>query len=128
SGLGAFDPVYRIHEPDELLNTAYFNHAHNDFLEVVLDAGLAGLLLLGGAILWFLGKSLKAWRGDTSRTILPRLGSSILLLILIASITDYPARTPMIMAVVIIAAIWLNARGYQDASSRAPRGGRSSRA
>src|SRR5690606_17001007 len=39
SGVGTFDPVYRIHEPDSLLSISYFNHAHNDLLEVVLDGG-----------------------------------------------------------------------------------------
>lgn len=108
SGLGTFDPVYRIHEPDQLLNTTYFNHAHNDLIEVVLDAGLAGLLLLGGAIVWWFWKSVSVWRSGSSTNLLRRLGSAILFLILLASITDYPARTPMIMAVLVIAAVWLN--------------------
>lgn len=110
SGFGAFDPVYRMHEPDSLLGLAYFNHAHNDFLEVLLDGGLAGLLLLVAAIVWWLWRSVKVWRSRNPADLLPRLGSAILLLTLVASITDYPARTPMIMAVVVIAAIWLS--GY----------------
>jgi O-antigen ligase len=108
SGAGAFDPVYRIHERNELLSFSYLNHAHNDLLEVVLDAGLLGLLLLLAAIAWWLWKSLRAWRSASADNLLPRLGSIILFLTLVASIPDYPARTPMIMAVVVIAAVWLN--------------------
>ena len=109
SGLGAFDPVYRIHEPSALLGPAYVNHAHNDWLEVSLDAGLPGLLLLGAAVTWWLWNSIKVWTGKGNREgILPRLGSGILLLVFIASVTDYPARTPMIMAVVMLAGVWLS--------------------
>nr|WP_275950691.1 O-antigen ligase family protein [Croceibacterium selenioxidans] len=117
SGLGTFDPVFRINEPDELLNVVYFNHVHNDWIEIVLDAGLAGLVLLIIAIGWWLWKGTGAWRLDSSKCQLPRLGSAVLLLIFIASATDYPARTPMIMAVVVIAAIWLNRYQSQGAAA-----------
>lgn len=116
SGIGTFDPVFRIYEPTALLITSYYNHAHNDLLEVVLDAGLPGLLLLGAAIVWWGWKSIGAWRAKKGpQSLLPRLGSGILLLVLIASLTDYPARTPMIMAMIVIAAVWLNGSMQQDA-------------
>ncbi len=122
SGVGAFDPVFRIYEPTAMLNTVYINHAHNDLAEVVLDAGLPGLLLLGTAIVWWAWKSIGAWRPkDASQGLLPRLGSGILLLILLASVPDYPARTPMIMAVIVIAAVWLNGNVRQEAASNPPK-------
>lgn len=109
SGIGAFDPVYRIHEPDALLSTLYLNHAHNDWLEILLDAGLPGLLLLCAALAWWLWRSVAVWFGKRNpEGQLPRMGSGILLLVVIASLTDYPARTPMIMAVVVVAAVWLS--------------------
>lgn len=115
TGMGSFDPVFRIHEPFALLKPTFFNHAHNDFLEIVLDAGLPGLLLILAAIGWWGWKSMVAWHADVAQ-VLPRLGSAMLLLILIASVTDYPARTPIIMAMAMIAAIWL---GGADADWRA---------
>lgn len=115
SGLGGFDPLFRIHEPFALLKPTYFNHAHNDFLEIVLQAGLPGGLLLLATIGWWAWASVRAWRVP-SRTadMLPRLGSAIILLVLVASAVDYPARTPMIMAVLVIAATWLNSGGGAD--------------
>ena len=104
-GFGAFDPLFRVHEPLALLSPEYFNHAHNDFLEVALDGGLAGVLLLAAAIGWWMIAGAKAWmRGPGTA----RLGSAIILLVLIASAVDYPARTPTIMALTVIAAMWLN--------------------
>lgn len=108
SGLGSFDPIFRLHEPFSLLKPTYFNHAHNDFLETVLTAGLPGLLLLTIAIAWWAWRSVAAWRNEAA---LPKLGSATLLLILLASIVDYPARTPIIMAIATIAAIWLGGAG-----------------
>lgn len=109
SGLGGFDPIFRIHEPFELLQPPYFNHAHNDFLEIALDAGLAGMILLMVAIGWWAVTSFRAWRaGSRPRNMLPKLGSAMVLLVLVASVFDYPARVPMVMAWITVAAIWLS--------------------
>lgn len=119
SGLGSFDAVFRMNEPLGLLKATYFNHAHNDWLELVLDAGVAGLLVLVATVGWWGVASVKAWRNRGKGMTLPRLGSSILLLVMLASVADYPARTPMIMAVVVIAAVWLYGFGQDDADTSA---------
>ncbi len=116
-GFGGFDPIFRIHEPLELLKRTYFNHAHNDFLEIVLDGGLPALLLLLTALGWYAWASVKAWRMRAERCILPRLGSVMLLLVFVASAFDYPARTPIIMAIIVIAGAWLS-QGATDSRSR----------
>lgn len=108
SGLGSFDPIFRLHEPFALLKPTYFNHAHDDFLEIALTSGLPGLLLLAAAIAWWAWRSVAVWQGEA---VLPKLGSATLLLILLASSVDYPARTPIIMALTTIAAIWLGGKG-----------------
>ncbi|HEX8415376.1 MAG TPA: O-antigen ligase family protein [Sphingomicrobium sp.] len=124
AGLGSFDPMFRIHEPLPLLKPTYFNHAHNDLLEVVLDAGIPGLLLLATALAWWGWAGLRVWRsaehcsgadwseaGDpdgNANPLLARIGSAMLLLILLASAFDYPARTPIMMALIIVAALWLH--------------------
>lgn len=105
TGLGSFDPMFRMHEPFGLLKLTYFNHVHNDFLEIVLDAGIPGLLLMIVAIGWWLRASLIAWRHGQ---VLPQLGSVLLLQVLIASIVDYPSRTPLIMASIVMAGLWLS--------------------
>lgn len=123
SGLGGFDPVFRISEPFELLKLTYFNHAHNDFLELTLDAGLPAALLLTAGMGWWAWATLRVWRGRLVRSSpLPLLGSAIILLVLIASLFDYPARTPVIMALVVLAAVWLG-RGTVAGSSALPHRG-----
>ncbi|PZT90320.1 MAG: hypothetical protein DI637_04245 [Citromicrobium sp.] len=109
SGFGAFDPVYRITEPDAVLGREYVNHAHNDFLEIVLDGGILGLALLALAICWIGIRTFKVWRAPLrDGVLLARVASSLLWLMLAASLFDYPIRTPMMMALAVIAAVWLS--------------------
>lgn len=119
SGLGGFDPVFRIHEPFELLKPTYFNQAHNDFLGITLDAGIAGAALLVAGVIWWLVASIRVWRARADEDVqLARLGSALILLILLASATDYPARTPTIMAMIVVAAFLL-ARARRTSDSAA---------
>ncbi len=124
SGFGGFDPIFRIHEPFQLLKTTYFNHAHNDFIEIVLDGGLPAALLLVAALAWWGHASLRALKA--SRTTIygvpPLLGSALLLLVFIASLFDYPARTPIMMAMIVVAATWLVGAGNPAARSALPGG------
>ena len=124
SGLGSFDPMFRIHEPFSLLKPTYFNHAHNDFLEVVLDAGLPGLVLLLAALGWWIWASIRVWRADAGAGFVQaKLGSAMLFLVIVASLFDYPARTPMMMAMMVIAALWLSWGAAVVASSALPERG-----
>lgn len=109
SGFGTFDPVFRMHEPLHLLKLTYFNHAHNDYLEIVLDGGVMAVLLLAIAVLWWGMASIRVWY-RTKEGGMAQLGSAMLLLVLIASFFDYPVRTPMIMALVALAGLWLGER------------------
>lgn len=124
SGFGSFDPIFRIHEPFALLKPTFFNHAHNDFAEIALDGGLFGVLLLLGAITWWLFASLRVWRHPTdgANGMMARVGSAMLLLVLVASAVDYPARTPLMMALITVAAIWLGRTGGGRAATTLPRG------
>lgn len=119
SGLGGFDPIFRLHEPLDLLTIHYLNHAHNDFLEVALDAGLPGILLLTAALAWWVWASVSAWRAG-QRDMRPRLGSALLFLVIISSLFDYPARTPIVMTIIVIAGVWLSGRPNNRAGPALP--------
>lgn len=115
TGLGSFDPIFRIYEPDSLLKPTYFNHAHNDFVEVALDTGIFGSILLVGGLIWWVWASVQAWRHGNQ---LAKLGSAVMLLVIVASLVDYPIRTPLILAVATIAAVWLSRRQALDVGDR----------
>lgn len=105
SGFGSFDKAYRMVEPPELLGPAYLNHAHNDALQIVVEAGAFGVLILlvtAGLLIAAGGKALKAIRRfrlaerDQSIPVQP-FATIALLLLLAGSATDYPLRVPSLM-------------------------------
>lgn len=109
AGQGAFATLFKQVEPDALLKPTYFNHAHDDYLELVIDAGVPGVALLAVALAWLARRTWRAWRASPSGAVQrARLGSLVVLLTLIASATDYPARTPLVMTLLVVAIGWLD--------------------
>jgi O-antigen ligase len=112
SGIGSFVEVYQLDEPQRLLHRSYLNHAHNDWLEVVMTAGIPGALLLIAATVGWAMATLRVFRsseGTRRDIILGRAGAVIILLMGLASIGDYPLRTPFLAAYFVICAVWLAA-------------------
>jgi O-antigen ligase len=68
----------------------YFNHAHNDYLELWLETGWLGAALLALFLVWFLLAAWRAWRAGTA---LSQGASAAVLLLLAQSAVDYPLRT-----------------------------------
>jgi O-antigen ligase len=100
SGLGSFVPVYQMFErPEDALLDKFANRAHNDLLEVWLEAGIVGLLLIGLFLGWLVLMIWRVWRPTQLPNQLPidvvlmRAASVILVLLLLHSLVDYPLRT-----------------------------------
>jgi len=56
SGAGTFKYIFPMYEDGSLIG--YYDHAHNDYLEVLTDQGVIGFMLLGGAIILLMIKIL----------------------------------------------------------------------
>lgn len=94
SGLGSFIDVYRLYEDGDLVINTIFNHAHNDYLEWIVETGIPGILLLGTFLMWLSFRIIKVWRSKLSlETNLARAASLSLLVVVIHSLVDYPLRT-----------------------------------
>lgn len=94
SGLGSFDPVYRSFEPLARLDETYFNQAHNDYLQILLETGWAGAGLLVAFLVWFIRRSWSVWSSSDGGDVdLARGASAAVLLIMLHSGADYPLRT-----------------------------------
>jgi O-antigen ligase len=107
AGLGSFDAVFRMAEPFAILKPTYFNHAHDDLLETVIETGLAGPVILLSAMGWLVRRAIVAFTSNGQDARMGRLGVVMTVLIVSASVSDYPARTPMIMVVLTMAGAWL---------------------
>lgn len=119
SGLGSFDAVFRSVEPLDQLDATFFNQAHNDYLETLLEAGLAGVLLVAVFLFWFARRAWSAWRDPVSRfSDLRRAASVSVLMILVHSAGDYPLRTATMAVVFALLAAILEARDEGLPSSK----------
>lgn len=110
SGFGTFVEVYQIGEPLQLLDQSYVNHAHNDWLELLLTGGVGAILLTGFAtVVWFrfTWALFKAKDTQGRDVTVGKLGAWIIFMLALASIGDYPLRVPYLMGVIVIAATWL---------------------
>tara|TARA_R110000796_G_scaffold8843_21_gene29120 strand:- start:38116 stop:39366 length:1251 start_codon:yes stop_codon:yes gene_type:complete len=110
SGIGSFVEVYKIFEPAALLRSSYFNHAHNDWLELYLTGGLLALVVLIIIIVAFtrcVKLSLSEKLTSGRRVAFSRLGAVVILIFALASLVDYPLRVPSLACVLVIAALWL---------------------
>ncbi len=110
SGMGSFEQVFQVHEPDALLAPTYMNHAHNDWLELVQTGGIPALALLATGLAWAFSL---LWRFGWSYSVphdarrLGQVGASFLVLAGLGSIGDYPLRVPSLACLLVLAMTWI---------------------
>ena len=110
SGFGSFERIYRHVEPAANLNFTYFNHAHNDLLELLIEGGIPAAILLGIFLWWWLRTTWKIWADKSScgtMVVLGRTSSIVSLAVMVASLPDYPIRAPFIAVVFTISVGWM---------------------
>jgi O-antigen ligase len=116
AGFGSFEYAYRMREPTELMLPRYFNNAHNDWLQFVIEGGAAATLLLAAGVALVAWKMIRIMQRNVSIGNAMQahawLGFGILLVLGFASLLDYPLRVPSIMAVAIIALALVNGSGF----------------
>ena len=97
SGLGSFVKVYPLYESPDRVTPEYVIHAHNDYAELALELGLAGVFLIVGFLAWW-GAAVRAgWRigGGGPYARAAAIASAV---ILVHSLVDFPLRTAAISA------------------------------
>ena len=105
SGFGSFEYVYKMYEPQELLNPSYLNQAHNDWLQYPLEGGWPAMFIAIIAIGWFALRLIemgKNWRALGHRNFRAIMCVAVIAFMLAASIVDYPLRVPSIMAIFVV--------------------------
>ncbi|MFJ6023040.1 O-antigen ligase family protein [Brevundimonas sp. NPDC092305] len=115
SGLGSFDAVYRSVEPLELLDSTFFNQAHNEYLEIWLETGWLGAALICVFLVWFIRRSWTAWRARPGRERdIQRAASIGIGVVLLHSAVDYPLRTETIAVIVAMMCALLDMAARSD--------------
>lgn len=85
TGLGSFVLIYPGYEPASDILRVYANHAHNDFLEIALETGVAGMLLMA-LFVWLVVSG-------SNRSQFAQAANLSILALMIHSLVDYPLRT-----------------------------------
>lgn len=126
AGLGTFADAFKTVEPLELLEPTFLNNAHNDYMEIWIETGVVGPILVVLFLAWFLVRTVAVWRSSDERgATLARGASVVVVLILAHSTLDYPLRTPAMATVfafacALLAPSPLRRRGARS-RSKAPR-------
>ncbi|MEA3015119.1 MAG: hypothetical protein QOD42_3664 [Sphingomonadales bacterium] len=109
TGYGSFDTVFRSHEAHATLSEFYLNHAHNDWIEVVLEGGVLPIPLILLYLGWFALRAWRLWVGNRHRDspMLGRAGTAIVAIVLIGSVLDYPLRTPFVAVLFALGSVWM---------------------
>lgn len=120
TGYGSFDLVYPHYERLEDVYAAYVNHAHNDYLEIMLEGGVIGALIVALCLGWLLTRFVACGSNAPQR-----LSFLSICVVLVHSGVDYPLRTTaMAAAFAFFNALYFCADRGAAAADAAPRGGR----
>lgn len=114
SGAGTFERVYAASEDPFRVTHVYVNHAHNDYLEWAVEAGLTGVLLLALFLVWW-SRGAMRMIGDRRSDGFAQGGAIIGLVLLMHSLVDFPLRTSA------LAALFAAATGLMLTSRRLPK-------
>ena len=122
SGFGGFSSVFDIYEPDAILGPSYVNHAHNDYLEILLDGGIPGVILLAAALALIARDAWRVWRrrANDASVILGRAAAIALAQLLLASAFDYPLRAPLMAVFAAFLVFWLRRGALGTLSADSP--------
>jgi O-antigen ligase len=98
SGIGSFQAIYRSHEDPQTISRTFMNHVHSDYIELLLETGAPGIVVLLLFFVWWVRRALAIWRAE-ERDNFAAAASIASAAILAHSIVDYPLRTAAISVV-----------------------------
>jgi O-antigen ligase len=97
SGIGTFQTVYRLHQDPATITRYYMNHVHSDFIEIALETGAPGLIVILLFLIWWARRTVTIWRAEDQDPF--ALGATVASAAILAhSLVDYPLRTAAIAA------------------------------
>ncbi|QJQ32785.1 O-antigen ligase family protein [Sphingomonas lacunae] len=110
AGFGTFPEIFKIGETQTTLGSSYVNHAHSDWIEFLIDGGIAALVILMiGLIAWanVLVQLIANRRPHNHWLTMGLVAGAVIFVLGLASIADYPVRVPSLMLVGVVAIVWL---------------------
>jgi O-antigen ligase len=111
-GAGGFRYLFPIYIKDKPLiyenGRLFWNHAHNDWLEIPIELGLTGVLLIAGALGWIGWAWTKSGGWRNPLTLMIALGCGQ---VMAHAVMDFPFQNPAILvtwwSLLVISLRWL---------------------
>lgn len=118
TGLGSFAPVFGWQAPELSEGAQFFNHAHNDYLELAMTGGLPAILVLLAFCIWLFGRVREGAGGGPQAAQLRNVIYAVIALLLAHSLVDYPLRTGALSGLLAVCCALLLPSPYQANSAR----------
>ena len=103
TGMGTFQPVYKLFETVQTVAPTTMNRAHNEYFEWLLEAGALAVIMFLLVLIWLGAAVVRAWthahpgQSQTDQNLM--LASvNVPFLLFVHSLVDYPLRTAAIAA------------------------------
>ena len=100
SGFGSFVPVYQQFETPAVILDRYVNHAHNEWLEQLLEGGLPAVLLIAVFLIAYLFNVVQVSRlaSSVGHHAYHRAAAVVIFLMLCHATVDFALRTPALLS------------------------------
>ena len=119
TGLGTFNNIYPRYQTKypQLL----FDHAHNDYIEILTDTGFVGFIIVAGIVITFFSTVIRRWRirHNTFAQCIGIGGISSCVAIAVHSFTDFNLHIPANALLLTVIAAITYAAVYNVSSSHA---------
>lgn len=100
SGPGSFEDIYRFHQPLTNINQSYPNQAHNDYVQIFLELGVLGAVIITFSITLLATYTLRSFFNNRKKSHFePYLAFVSLVVLAIHGAVDYPLRTISVSSV-----------------------------
>jgi len=95
SGLGTYAKIYPLFEQPDSIDRTWVNHAHDDYMELAVETGLPGIILVVIFLLWW-ASALARMMSAPNASLFAKAGAIGSAAILVHSFVDFPLRTSAI--------------------------------
>lgn len=97
-GPGAFENIYQMKDTKIIINNIYVNNVHNDYVQIFIELGLPGLIVLISFLVWYFLKVFSFIKKSSQHYKLIAIYLLSLSIPILHSFVDYPLRTIAISA------------------------------
>lgn len=120
TGLGSFASVFRLYQTEAL--PGYYDLAHNDYLQNLLELGIPAALALFAAVLWIVVLCLRGVRARRRDALHPCLGVGATALVALHSFFDFSLQIPAVtvMYMFILGTAVAQSRSTRERAHAAP--------